>query len=97
MPFAARLGDSHTCPTHVPMPPCISGLILPPCCVSVLIEGKPAARMGDICACVPPAPNIIIMGSSSVFIGGKPAARLGDSVAHGGLIFSGALTVNIGG
>jgi hypothetical protein len=61
----------------------------------VLIEGRPAARVGDSCTCIG-EPDEIITGSSGVFIGGKPAARMGDQTAHGGEIVGGSLTVVIG-
>ena len=62
---------------------------------TVMIEGKPAATVGNLCTCTGP-PDSIIMGSTTVFIGGKPAARMGDTTAHGGTITLGAATVLIG-
>ena len=97
--LAARLGDMHVCPLATPGTPPIphvGGPILPPCCPTVLIEGKPAARMGDMALCVGP-PDTILMGSTSVMIGGQPAARLLDPTVHGGKIVTSALTVMIGG
>lgn len=69
---------------------------MPPGCITVLIGGLPAARMGDMCAC-PGPPNAIIKGSATVLIGGQPAARMGDPTAHGGTIAFGCATVLIGG
>lgn len=68
---------------------------------TVFIEGKPAARVGDILV---PHTNpigithfpIIVMGSSTVFIEGKPAARVGDNTNCGSKIMNGASTVTIG-
>ena len=97
--LAARLGDMHLCPMATPGTPPIphvGGPILPPCCPTVLIEGMPAARVGDMALCVGP-PDVIAMGSTSVFIGGMPAARLLDSTVHGGMIVQSAMTVMIGG
>jgi uncharacterized Zn-binding protein involved in type VI secretion len=71
--------------------------------VNVLIEKRPAARVGDghACAFPPPAgphpPNAVLKGSATVLIGKQPAARVGDLCACGAAIASGALTVNIGG
>jgi uncharacterized Zn-binding protein involved in type VI secretion len=57
---------------------------------TVLIGGKPAARMGDMHTCpmadpmpppAPPKPHVggpITMGSATVLIGNQPAARVGD-------------------
>jgi uncharacterized Zn-binding protein involved in type VI secretion len=99
MPPAARVGDMHTCPMVTPgTPPVphVGGPILPPGCVTVLIAGQPAARVGDMAVCVGP-PDVIAMGSVTVLIGGQPAARLGDPTAHGGVITApGAPMVMIG-
>jgi hypothetical protein len=61
----------------------------------VLIDGLPAARVGDSCFCVG-EPDTIATGSTGVFIGGQPAARKEDLTAHGGKITSGSMTVLIG-
>lgn len=64
----------------VPMPS--FGPILVGNCVTVLIEGRPAARAGDLgiavscCGFVPVFE--IFTGSSNTFIGGTRAARVGD-------------------
>jgi uncharacterized Zn-binding protein involved in type VI secretion len=57
-------------------------------CPTVLIGGKPAARMGDMHTCpmqtpvgpavVPHVGGPITLGSPTVLIGGQPAARVGD-------------------
>ena len=99
MPLAARLNDMHTCPMQTPgTPPVphVGGPIVGPGEPTVLIEGIPAARVGDNAVCVGP-PDVIASGSTSVLIGGMPAARMGDSTAHGGTISIGAPTVDIGG
>ncbi len=76
--------------------PHVGGPIIPAGEPTVLIGGKPAARVGDKAICTGP-PDTIAAGSSSVMIGGKPAARMGDSTAHGGVITAGEATVLIGG
>lgn len=96
---AARLTDMHACPMQTPaiVPiPHVGGPIVSQGATTVLVEGLPAARVGDICICVgPPAP--IVLGSFTVLIEGSPAARVGDMTAHGGAIIPpGALTVLIG-
>ena len=98
MPPAARAADMHVCPDQIPGPtpiPHVGGPILPPGEPTVLIGGMPAARVGDQAVCVGP-PDTITEGSDSVMIGGSPAARLGDSMAHGGSIVAGEMTVLIG-
>ncbi len=95
MPPAARVTDMHVCPMFDGPKPHVGGPISVGC-VSVLIGGLPAARVGDMATCVGP-PDAIAMGSSSVLIGGMPAARLGDITAHGGSIVLGCMTVLIGG
>ena len=92
MPPAARVGDATTHP----------GVLSPPGMPLVLIEGMPAARVGDLHACAfpgtpPHPPNVVAKGSASVFIAGMPAARIGDACACGATITTGAPTVLIGG
>jgi uncharacterized Zn-binding protein involved in type VI secretion len=94
MPPAARLGDPHVCPMVTVLVPHVGGPILPPCAVTVLIGGMPAARVGDMAVCVGP-PDVIAMGSFKVLIKGQPAARMGDMTAHGGVIVMGYPTVII--
>jgi len=98
MPFAARVGDLHSCPmTNPDGSPHTGGPVLPSGGVtSVLIEGMPAAVLGTQCTCVGP-PDVITKGSGTVLIGKKPAARQGDQTAHGGSITVAAKTVIIGG
>lgn len=91
---AARKEDMHTCPVATPAPH-VGGPISGTCCTSVLIEGMPAARVGDECTCNG-VPDVIVTGSTGVFIGGKPAARMGDTTAHGGMIVTGCASVSIG-
>lgn len=95
MPFAATLGHFHVCPRVNPGPvPHVGG----PIAVGspdVLINGMPAARVGDMAVCVGP-PDRIAKGSATVLINNKPAARMGDSTAHGGVIVTGMPNVLIG-
>ena len=84
----------HTCPLSDGPKPHVGGPILPGGAHTVLIAGRPAARVGDMCTCVGP-PDTIAMGSTKVMIGGMPAARMGDQTAHGGVIVLGAPTVII--
>lgn len=62
---------------------------------TVLVGGLPAARVGDVTACVGP-PGTIAIGSTTVMIGASMAARLNDLTSHGGMIVSGCPTVLIG-
>ena len=97
MPGAARAGDMHVCPMMNPgAVPHVGGPILPPGEPTVLIEGMPAARVGDMLTCTGP-PDTIAAGSGTVMIGGMPVGRMGDSTAHGGTIVLGSFTVIIGG
>jgi uncharacterized Zn-binding protein involved in type VI secretion len=88
----ARVGDATS-----------KGMILPPGAPTVLICGKPAARVGDMVTSltqVGPAQvrtNVaIVSGSPTVLISGKPAARIGDVTANGDQIVVGCPTVVIG-
>jgi uncharacterized Zn-binding protein involved in type VI secretion len=92
---AARMGDSHICPLFNGPQPHVGGTISTGC-PTVLIGGKPAARIFDVCACGGPA-NMVARGSATVLIGGQPAARMFDQTAHGGVVISGCPTVLIGG
>lgn len=52
MPAAARIGDMHTCPAVNPGPvQHVGGPIIGPGSPTVLIDGMPAARVGDLAAC----------------------------------------------
>lgn len=96
MPPAARVNDMHVCPMFNGPTPHVGGPILPPGSPTVLIEGMPAARMGDMATCAGP-PDTILQGSGTVLIEGMPAARMGDMTSHGGQIVAGSPTVMIGG
>jgi uncharacterized Zn-binding protein involved in type VI secretion len=78
------------------------GSVTGPCAKRTLINGMPAARLGDnfTCALPPTAgphpPNAIAQGSSSVFIEGMPAARQGDKTACGAVVMVGSPNVIIG-
>lgn len=95
---AATIGSMHVCPMlnpGTPPPPHVGGPVSGPGVPTVLIGGKPAAVMGDMCTCAGP-PDTIIKGCATVLIGGKPAATVGDMTAHGGSITVGEPTVLIG-
>ena len=96
MSFAIRIGDMHVCPLVTGNVPHVGGPVSGPGVPTVLIEGMPAAVMGDMAVCTGP-PDSLVKGSSSVMIGGKPAVRVGDTTAHGGNLVVGATTVMIGG
>lgn len=91
---AARISDMHVCPKRTGKIPHVGGPVAAGS-PDVLIGGLPAARVGDMVACVGP-PDKIAAGSSGVLINGKPAARMGDATAHGGKIVGGCPTVLIG-
>lgn len=93
--LAARITDAHVCPATSDNKPHAGGIIIGPGATTVLIEGLPAALLGDTCSCRGPS-TTIISGSSTVIICGQPAVRVGDSTGHGGSIIFGAATVIIG-
>jgi uncharacterized Zn-binding protein involved in type VI secretion len=92
MPAAARMFDPSNHPGAV-----MQGS------PNVLINGLPAARMGDqhVCALPPVAgphpPSPVAAGSGTVLINGQPAARQLDMVGCGATIVGGSPTVQIGG
>jgi len=92
---ASRVTDMHVCPMVTGIVPHVGGPILPPCAVTVLIGGLPAARVGDMATCVGP-PDVIALGSFTVLTMGQPQARIGDMTAHGGNIVLGYPTVLVG-
>jgi uncharacterized Zn-binding protein involved in type VI secretion len=92
--FSIAVGIPHAHPAHPPSgPPPVPPTPLPPIgpvmlgnSVQVLINGKPAARCGDLgfnptCCGLPPMFEIFT-GSSKVFIGGARAARVMDVTYH---------------
>lgn len=92
---AAAIGDMHVCPMVTGLVPHVGGPILPPGCPNVLIDGKPAARMGDIVGCAGP-PDAIAAGAPALLVGGKPLARMGDPTVHGGMIVTGCARLLVG-
>jgi len=73
-------------PPVPPTPMPVIGTILFGCSVQVLINGKPAARCGDLglnptCCGLPPIFEVFT-GSSNVFIAGARAARMTDITYH---------------
>lgn len=92
---AACVADMHICPMVTGLVPHVGGPILPPGGLTVLIGGRPAARVGDMATCVGP-PDVIALGSFTVLIAGQPAARMGDLTSHGGTIALGNPMVLIG-
>ncbi|MBP0462390.1 PAAR domain-containing protein [Roseomonas sp. PWR1] len=97
MPFpAARVLDMHVCPMFTGPVPHVGGPVLPPCCITVLINYFPAARQTDMCLCVGP-PDTIMMGYPTVLVGKMPPAFLGSLTSHGGSIVMGSPNVIYGG
>lgn len=86
--YAARIGDPHACPAH-------GDGRLAEGARSVIIDGKPAVREGDLVAC-PLSQTTVLRGEPSVLFNGKPAARVLDKSGHGGLISQGSSSVTVG-
>ncbi len=92
---AATIGSMHVCPMVTGTTPHVGGPVIGPGAPTVLINGKPAAVMGDTVTCAGP-PDTIVQGESTVLINGKPAATVGCMTAHGGSITVGEPNVLIG-
>ncbi|WP_173427659.1 PAAR domain-containing protein, partial [Geofilum rubicundum] len=75
--------------------PHVGGPVAGPGAPNVLINGKPAALMGDVCVCAGP-PDTIVQGEPTVLINGVPVATMGSMTAHGGSIVAGEPNVLIG-
>ncbi|BAX78763.1 PAAR domain-containing protein [Labilibaculum antarcticum] len=84
----ATVGSMHVCPMCSGLIPHVGGPIVGPGAPNVLINGKPAALMGDMCVCVGP-PDVVAQGNPSVLISGVPVVCQGDMTAHGGIVMSG--------
>ncbi|NER18525.1 PAAR domain-containing protein [Spongiivirga citrea] len=91
----ATIGSMHVCPMVTGTTPHVGGPVSGPGAPNILVNGKPAALMGDICVCVGP-PDTIAQGAPSVFFNGTPVACMGDMTAHGGTITVGEPNVIIG-
>jgi uncharacterized Zn-binding protein involved in type VI secretion len=85
--IAACVGDMHVCPIkgHGSSPIMPNGS-------SILVEGKPIARVGDVTGCG----AVITQGYPLAQADGMPVAYLGSPTNHGGSIVSGNPRVVLG-
>ena len=85
--IAACVGDMHVCPIkgHGSSPIMPNGS-------SILVEGKPIARVGDVTGCG----AVITQGYPLAQADGMPVAYLGSPTSHGGSIVSGNPRVILG-
>ena len=85
--IAACVGDTHVCPIkgHGSSPIMRNGS-------SILVEGKPIARVGDVSGCG----AVITQGYPLALADGMPVAYLGSPTSHGGSIASGNQRVILG-
>jgi len=85
--IAACVGDMHVCPIkgHGSSPIMPNGS-------SILVEGKPIARVGDVTGCG----AVITQGYPLALADGMPVAYLGSPSSHGGSIVSGNSRVILG-
>ena len=62
-----------------------------------LVNGRPAARMGDRHSCPIPGHGVtsIVSGSPDTLTEGKPNARMGDATACGARIVTGSLDTHV--
>jgi len=93
----ARVGDQTS--GHGPYPP---NVLAGPGASTVMLEGKPAALVGDgtVSPCIAPNSPVltgtIIQGSPTATAMGKPIARIGDMLSCGCMITGGGGTVGAG-
>lgn len=87
---AARVGDSHSCPHggH-------EGGAIHDGSKDVWIDGRPAARVGDLARCRGPADRVAV-GAPGVFINWRALARSGDRTRHEGAVTLGSSGVLVG-
>lgn len=85
--ITACVGDMHVCPIkgHGSSPIMPNGS-------SILVEGKPIARVGDVTGCG----AVITQGYPLALADGMPVAYLGSPTSHGGSIVSGKPRVILG-
>ncbi|MGO1707604.1 MAG: PAAR domain-containing protein, partial [Oleiphilaceae bacterium] len=85
--IAACVGDMHVCPIkgHGSSPIMPNGS-------SILVEGKPIARVGDVTGCG----AVITQGYPLALADGMPVAYLGSPTSHGGSIVTGNQRVILG-
>ena len=95
MPAVARLGDAGV--VHC------SGYVIATGSPNVFVNGRPAARVGDVSSVhlkpgspCPPHTSTIAVGSGSVFVNGLPLARIGDPLAGCTVIAQGSPDVSAG-
>lgn len=93
MPRAARIGDDHRCFVNDGV--AHRGGAVESGCDTVLIEGRPAARRGDVAHCEGGEKDAIVGHEPTVEIGDEPAARFGDRTTDG-YVTSGATATRIG-
>ena len=92
MASIVRVGDSTN---H-------GGTVVGPGVPSVLVEGMPAATMGDlhVCALPPnshqPTVSPFIAGNATVLVAGKPVVTTTDSCGCGAMAVIGSPTVSVG-
>lgn len=93
---AARVSDMHTCPMVTGIIPHVGGPIMPPGIAPlVLVGGLPIATQGQPCLCIGPF-DLIATGVFTVRVHGMAAATLGSLTAHGGVVTTGFIPVEIG-
>ena len=65
---------------------------------TTIVEGKPAARVGDMTTCPIPGhgANPIVSGDSTCIVEGSPVARQGDMTACGAILIAGQVTSSAG-
>lgn len=96
MQSAARIDDLHECADAGPNMG--ATLKIEQGSPNILINGKPAARVGDPVSCrmAMGSSPVISEGAPHVLFNGKPAARMGDKISNGGSIDQGSSNVFIG-
>lgn len=91
MSAQARVGDKTK---HLPLG--ASGTIMAGA-ARTFVNGKAAARVGDMVMCDEHGPQTIVSGSGTVTIEGSPAARVGDLISCGAVIIAGSDDTDVGG
>ena len=93
---AARKNDQHNCSAKSPGPKLHVGGKIISGSKNIIINNRPAARVGDMTACAEGSIGKIASGSKTVTFNHKSAARQNDQTSHGGKISTGSNNVYIG-
>lgn len=87
---AIHVGHLHSCPSHT------GERVQGPAAPTILLEGKPAARIGDKIGCKGEAPALLTTGEDTVLFNGAVAAHVFSLTTHRSALSECSLTILVG-